>query len=151
MARSGNNELVDALRAWAGVFMHQSMRRTIQFAKQHHLSMSQLGAMMHVRRAGSCAVADISDGLGVTSAAVSQMLDRLVDQGLVARTEDPSDRRAKRIELTPSGTDTLDSAMAAREAWFHELAASLDRAESSRAAAALTTLTERTRQLEVSQ
>jgi DNA-binding MarR family transcriptional regulator len=131
--------------------MHQSMHRTFHFAKQHHLSMSQLGAMMHLSRAGSCAVADISEDLGITSAAVSQMLDRLVVQGLVARTEDPSDRRSKRIELTARGTDTLHRAMAAREAWFRDLADSLGASERNEAAAALTMLTEQTRQLEVSQ
>ncbi len=151
MGQVDADELVEALRSWAAVFMHQSTHRTIQFAKQHHLSMSQLGAMLHLNRSGSCAVADISDDLGITSAAVSQMLDRLVDQGLVVRTEDPSDRRAKRIELTPRGMDTLDKAMAAREAWFRELASSLDDRDREESTAALIMLTERTRQLEVSQ
>ncbi len=90
-----------ALQNWVGMFMHRSMRDSIRFAKENGLSMSQVGAMFHIRH-GVDGVSDIGDDLGVTSAAASQMLERLVQAGLVTRTEDPHDRRAKQ------GTELLD-------------------------------------------
>lgn len=148
MAGSDPEQFIEALRSWAEAFMRQSMHGAIQYAKQNHMSMSQLGAMLHISRMGACAVADISEDLGVTSAAVSQLVDRLVDQGLVSRDEDPADRRAKRIELTARGTKVLQQAMEARQAWFRALASSLTAAERAAAAATLRSLTERTLNME---
>ncbi|MEE8440536.1 MAG: MarR family transcriptional regulator [Spirochaetia bacterium] len=123
--------------------MHRSMHGFLIYAKQNNLSMSQLGALLHLRQIGSCAVSDISEDLGVTNAAVSQMLDRLVQNGLVLREEDPKDRRAKRIELTPRGRQVMRGAMEAREKWFGALAATLTEDEGAAAAATLRILTER--------
>ena len=39
----------------------------------------------------------------LTQPALSRMVDRLVDRGLVQRTPDPGDRRAVRLELTEAG------------------------------------------------
>ena len=83
--------------------MHHSMHGFVTYAKGQNLSLHQFGALFHIHRSGGCAVSDISDDLGITTAAVSQMLERLVQSGLIARSEDPNDRRAKRIDLTEAG------------------------------------------------
>ena len=62
--------------------MHRSMRHFLRYARESGLSMSQFGALFHIHRRGSSGVTDLGDHLGVTSAAASQMLDRLVQQGL---------------------------------------------------------------------
>jgi DNA-binding MarR family transcriptional regulator len=46
---------------------------------------------------------DLARHLGVGLATVSGIVDRLVAQGLVARAEDPTDRRIRRVELTGEG------------------------------------------------
>jgi len=46
---------------------------------------------------------DLARHLGVGLATVSGIVDRLVAQGLVARAEDPTDRRIRRVELTDEG------------------------------------------------
>jgi DNA-binding MarR family transcriptional regulator len=46
---------------------------------------------------------DLARHLGVGLATVSGIVDRLVGQGLVARTEDLADRRIRRVELTDDG------------------------------------------------
>jgi MarR family transcriptional regulator for hemolysin len=45
----------------------------------------------------------LADELGVEGPSLVRLLDKLVDHGLVERREDPADRRAKIVTLTPEG------------------------------------------------
>ena len=98
-----SESLTATLERWIDIFMHRSMRNFIEYARKSGLSMSQLGALFHLNRMGTSGVTNLGDHLGVTSAAASQMLDRLFQQGLIQRTEDPHDRRVRKIELTTQG------------------------------------------------
>jgi DNA-binding MarR family transcriptional regulator len=71
--------------------------------KQHGLSTPQIHALMYIFHAGECQISDIGDLADVSNAAASQLVERLVQQGLVDRREDPADRRNKRISLTGMG------------------------------------------------
>jgi len=136
-----------ALQNWVGAFMHRSMRDFIRFAKDSGLSMSQVGALFHIRK-GTSGVSDIGDDLGVTSAAASQMLERLVQSGLVTRSEDPNDRRVKHIVLTDKGHQILHQGIQARESWVFDLMKLLTPAEKEQVAGALNILIEKTKLLE---
>lgn len=138
----GRGQLVDALRAWEKVSMAASMRAFLQYAKEHGLSVPQIGALMRISHRGACGVSDLGDELGVTNAAASQMLERLVQGGLVERREDPDDRRAKRIALTERGSRLVQGTVEMRLRQFAELADRLDPPARTRAAAALRTLVE---------
>ena len=81
---------------WIDIFMHRSMRRFIHYARKSGLSMSMIGTLFHLHRAESIGVTDLGEHLGVTSAAASQMLEKLVQQDLIQRSEDPDDRRVKK-------------------------------------------------------
>lgn len=116
---------VDTLKEWIEVSMHRSMRSFIQYARKNGLSMSHLGALFHLHRMGQCGVTELGDHLDVTSAAASQMLDRLVQQQLILRTEDPGDRRVKQIVLTDEGNRILEGGFSARQRWLEDLAETL--------------------------
>jgi DNA-binding MarR family transcriptional regulator len=47
--------------------------------------------------------------LKVSVATMSGLVDRLVEHGMVARGEDPSDRRVRRLTVTPEGSATIRS------------------------------------------
>ena len=72
---------------------------------------------------------EVGGHLGVTSAAASQLLDRLVEQGMVVREEDPHDRRVKRIKLSDKGSKAFETMVRAREEWMREVGAMLTSAE----------------------
>ena len=136
---------VVALQRWLEVSMHRSVRPLICYARGHGLSMSQLGALFHIHRRGSSGVTDLGEHLGVTSAGASQMLDRLVQQGLILRSVDPSDRRVKQIVLTDKGLQVLQESMRARQNWLYQLAGALSDSEKETITAALDVLIDRTR------
>lgn len=128
--------------------MRYSMRNFLRYARESGLSMSHFGAIFHIHRIGSCGVTEVGEHLGVTSAAASQMLDRLVSQGLIERKEDPEDRRVKRIELTDEGQHVYERGIQARQSWMEDLATSLSEAERQAIASALETMTAQLKKLD---
>jgi len=139
--------LVVKLQEWIEVFMQGSMRHFLCYARESGLSMSQLGALLHLHHAGSSGITDIGDHLGVTSAAASQMLDRLVRQGLILRLEDPSDRRVKQVVLTDKGLQVIHETARARQRWLADLAMIMSDPERAAVTAALDVMIERANQL----
>jgi DNA-binding MarR family transcriptional regulator len=122
-----------------------------RYVKESGFSMSQVSVLFYLYRKGSSGVSDIGEEMGVTSAAASQMLDRLVQQGLILRSEDQHDRRLKHIVLTEKGCQTLQifrENLHARHAWVDELADKLSPAEQEQVEAALQILIEKAGQLE---
>ena len=91
---------------------------------------------------------DLGDHLGVSSAAASQMLERLVQQHLILRSEDPSDRRVKHLVLTERGIQTIQESIRSREEWMDDLSKTLSADEKAQVVAALNILIEKTQQLE---
>ena len=138
---------VNTLGEWIEVFMRRSMHNFICYSKEKGLSMSQIGALFRIFR-GKSSVSDIGDNLGVTSAAASQMLERLVQQGLILREEDPDDRRVRQIVLTDKGRQILQETIAARQGWLENLAHILSDSEREQITAALNILIEKANQLE---
>jgi DNA-binding MarR family transcriptional regulator len=139
--------LVVTLQEWIEVSMHRSIRNFICYAREGGLSMSQLGALFHIHHRGSSGVTDLGDHLGVTSAAASQMLERLVQQGLILRSEDPSDRRVKQIVLTDKGLQVLQESIRARQRWLYDLAETLSDPEKEATIEALNTLIDKANRL----
>ena len=140
--------LAESLLNWIDLLMRHSMPDLLHFARQHDLSMSQLGALFHIQHSGSSGVSGLGVDLGVTSAGASQMLERLVQQELVTRTEDPHDRRLRRIVLTDKGRQLLQASVRARQRWLAALINDLTPAESAQVAATLALLLARAHQSE---
>jgi DNA-binding MarR family transcriptional regulator len=124
------------------------MRHFLHFSKERGVSMPQIGALFQIRRKGVCSVSEISGELEITSAAASQMLESLVKEGLVRRSEDPNDRRAKQIVLTEKGRKTLQESIHSRQGWLTQLINQLTEQEQVQIASALKILTERASRLE---
>lgn len=101
--------------------MHLSMRGIWRYAKEQGFSMTQMVALRLIHYRCDCNISEISDELGVTHAASSQMLDRLVQQGYVMRHENPQDRRNKRIVLTQKGEMILRESTQASQQWLGAL------------------------------
>lgn len=120
--------------------MHLSMRGFLSYARDRGLSLPQLGALFQARHAGYKGITDLGEKLGVTGSAASQLLQRLVDQELVRRSEDPSDRRVKQVILTDKGRQILDDSIRARQGWMSDLAGTLSEAEKETVIAALNIL-----------
>ena len=142
---SPTKELTEVIHEWSEVFMRRSGRDFKRFMDETGLSFSQLNVLMRLYHGGNSGVSDIGEQMGVTSAAASQAIDRLVLLGLIGRTEDPIDRRAKRLALTPKGLTLIESGIEARSRWVEGLTDALTPEQQSMTISALTLLTEAAR------
>jgi DNA-binding MarR family transcriptional regulator len=66
------------------------------------ISLSEWSAL-HLCASGGVRAREIAETVGLTPAAVTDIIDRLEGRRLVHRARDPDDRRAVRIELTNAG------------------------------------------------
>jgi DNA-binding MarR family transcriptional regulator len=98
-------ELVPVVRARLSASVPEELHREIQSMTAH-----QLRALLLLPSQGT-SMGQLATQLGVTSATVSVLADRLVSQGLAVRSRDPSDRRVVRLAPSPKG-----STLAARAA-----------------------------------
>ena len=66
--------------------------------------------LLYYSRAGALPLGKMSDRLQVHRASVTNVVDRLVDKGLVERVQHAHDRRAILAKITPRGRDTAEEA-----------------------------------------
>nr|WP_281065570.1 MarR family transcriptional regulator [Jiella sonneratiae] len=79
-----------------------------RFLKGQELPVQHLVAMFKILVDGPQSVAAIATEVGLTQTAASRMVDKMVRAGLVDRTENPDDRRRKRLTLTKKGETLLE-------------------------------------------
>jgi len=130
------------------VFMHRSMRGWGRYAKSTGLSMPQFSIMMQLHYRGACGMSKISEGYDITPAAASQLVDKLVQSGLIQRVEDPQDRRAKLLNLTDKGRELVLRGIEERYRWVDELSRKLTAEERDQVSAALIIMTRAAREME---
>jgi len=69
---------------------------------------------------------ELADRLGVEGATMVAMIDRLAKAGLVMREASATDRRVKRVVLTPAGLEIYERVKAEAAALRRELLANVD-------------------------
>ncbi|HZD06136.1 MAG TPA: MarR family transcriptional regulator [Longimicrobiales bacterium] len=93
------------------------LERTLAEVTDEPLAMSQIKLLLLIARPGQrFKVTDVADFLGVTNAAASRAIDRLVQRGLIDRTISREDRRAVDLSLTEESETLLDRFTEARNA-----------------------------------
>jgi DNA-binding MarR family transcriptional regulator len=118
------------------------MRDFKRFMDETNLSFSQMSVLMRLFHGSNCGVSEIGEQLGITNAAASQTVDRMVQLGLIERTEDPDDRRAKRLALTQKGRTLMEKGIEARSKWIEGLTDALTSEQQNMIISALTVLAE---------
>jgi DNA-binding MarR family transcriptional regulator len=77
------------------------------------LTMPQLKVLFRLNLQGPSKVGALARALRVTLPTMTGILDRLVEQGLIRRDEDPADRRLVISRLTAAGEELVDRLQAA--------------------------------------
>ncbi|MGA2976427.1 MAG: MarR family transcriptional regulator [Spirochaetia bacterium] len=92
------------------------------------LSIIQFYVLMHVSREETRA-RDLSTDLNVSPAAITKLVDHLVEHGLISRTRSLKDRRSATLKITPAGRAALEKSRRARARMLRMLIDSLSKEE----------------------
>lgn len=133
---------------WMEISMHRSMHGYLHYARDKGLSRSMIGTLFHLGHRNHAGVTDLGEHLGVSSAAASQMLEHLVEEGLIQRSEDPDDRRMKKITLTEQGYQVMKDSVSARLGWLEELTKSFSDEEKDQITAAMVLIINKAKQID---
>lgn len=95
-------------------FIRGEMRRQ----RAPNLSVPQFRVLAFLSRNPGACLFDVADHLGVARSTASILVGRLVRRGLVARTEDPAERRRIALRLTASGARHFQQAQESTRAWL---------------------------------
>jgi len=139
---STSEQFSDTLHEWAHTFMRRSFHDFKQYMDTWGLSTSQANALMRLYHSGACGVSDIGGHVGISNAAASQMIDRLVQMGLVERKEDLGDRRVKQLKLTEKGCSLAEKGVEAHSRWMENLGKTLTEAQKAKICSAMAQLIE---------
>ena len=94
-----------------GFLMHDvsRLRRVVfdDFMKPLGVTRSQWWVLAYLSRHDGMIQSDLADVLEMGKAALGGLIDRLEASGLIERKLDATDRRVKRIQLTPNGVQTV--------------------------------------------
>src|SRR6202022_4459062 len=85
------------------------------------VSFPRARVLVEVTRLGPIRVTDVASAVGIAQGTASTLLDALVRDGLVERSEDPTDRRVTRMIATPKGVQQAQSWLLAYQAVAEEL------------------------------
>lgn len=102
-----------ALRRLVDLVSHRS-GLALRIMNEAAITLPQVLLLSHVARRGTASPTELAEALHASLPSASQMIDRLVQQGLLDRTEDPVDRRRKSLAMTAGASAFLSKLEAAR-------------------------------------
>jgi DNA-binding MarR family transcriptional regulator len=99
-------------RAFVRAQAHVSRRLDEDLRAEHGLSLQEYGALLSLVEAPGhrLRMGHLAESLTLSKSGATRLIDRLVDDGLVARVSCSSDARGAEAELTESGIDRLRTA-----------------------------------------
>lgn len=97
-------------------------RQLNEEARARNLTNAQHTALRLLSDGPSRRMSEIADYLDLTNSACTALIDRLVERGLVTRQEDPADKRAVVVTLTPAGRELV---VEVKDVFRHEMARAL--------------------------
>ncbi len=127
-------DIRQANRAWEAVLTaHAVLMRGFSADavwREHSLSMREYDVLYTLAKCGGPArMGELQQGVLLSQPALSRLVDRLEDRGLVARMHDPDDRRAVRVGLSPAGAELQRSVGRAHARSVERAMRALDAAE----------------------
>ncbi|MBC2773449.1 MarR family transcriptional regulator [Rhizobium sp. AQ_MP] len=102
--QSQNEQLFDEMSAF-----NRKLRAFFDAAvREEGLTLARARALFAIARRGPLTQKELAEELEIETPTLVRVLDGMAGQKLIVRTEDPNDRRAKRIAMTEAGKVAFD-------------------------------------------
>ena len=131
--------LLDLLNALGSTTFRQFLW---QKSSELDLTYAQSQVLFHVGEHRDCPMGDVAKTFGVTLPAVTHIVDRLEQKGLLARGDHPTDRRVYVLSLTRRGEALVRELLAMRLSALEGVLARMSAAERESVLSGLETLVE---------
>jgi DNA-binding MarR family transcriptional regulator len=120
----------------------RAIREQMRSGRVVGLSVAGFRLLLFVRRNPASGLSVVADHLGTSLPAASQLVERLVRAGLVARVQNPEERRRIELRLTDAGAVALAECDVQTRSWLCERLSGLEPADLDRIAGTLSELRE---------
>lgn len=118
--------LVHEIEDLSGAMEQTALTALLQYLLATDLTLQQLKILtVLVTTEGGSTGRALADSFGVSMASMSGLLDRLVAQGVIARSQDPDDQRVRRVRATPLGASVVRRLVVARPEFRRDILMSL--------------------------
>jgi MarR family transcriptional regulator for hemolysin len=102
-----------------------------QKARQYGQTRAQWAVLVKLERYEGLKQSDLAEHLDIQPITLTRLVDRLCNNGLIERRPDPTDRRAKRLYLTPAARPLIDRINGHAEELAETMLAGVDPAAAS--------------------
>jgi len=104
------SEFADKVAEVMPAFFREFMRNQPAQLRKTGITPPQFMILNVLNRTGESRMTDLAHALGVSTAAVTGIVDRLVRDGFLVRKSDPKDRRIVKVDLTPKAARMVKEA-----------------------------------------
>ncbi|MCH6470893.1 MarR family winged helix-turn-helix transcriptional regulator [Sinomonas terrae] len=109
----------------------RAVSHTISRSLHPEIEPGAYGLLMILQREGPLRVTELAALIGIGKPSVSRQVALLEQIGLVVKEDDPSDRRAQRVTLSPAGAAEVEELRRRRLSFFRDALGSWDLADLS--------------------
>jgi DNA-binding MarR family transcriptional regulator len=106
-ATPAQHDIADAMSAFA-VLRAENSRLLSALAASLKIAATDFRALFHIASTDQVTPKHIAEHLGLTTGAMTALVDRIEGAGLAQRVPNPSDRRSLLVELTDAGRAAVD-------------------------------------------
>lgn len=118
----------------------RAIRNRMRTSDGHDISVAQFRVLLFVRRHPGTSLSPVAEHLGISLPAASQLVSRLVRDGLLSRRPSRRQVRCVELDLEDAGREILAERDARTRAWLSAALSSLDDAALERLVSALSDL-----------
>ncbi|MBM7865936.1 MarR family transcriptional regulator [Heliobacterium gestii] len=108
------DQQLNAIKDLLEAFFYNVKCAVQDIGPEYHLGEGQIFLLYILLKSGTCKATDIADQIGITSGAVTGMMDKLAGMGLITRERSEKDRRVVMVSLTDTGLKTIQTIQEAR-------------------------------------
>ena len=101
--------------------LREATSRQMSIFSKGDISLPQIVILEFLKEMGFCRMSDLAKILHLTMSAVTGIVDKMVDLGLVKRERSSKDRRVVRISLLKKGEDTARRVSAERKSVVNDI------------------------------
>ncbi|NJK81952.1 MAG: MarR family transcriptional regulator [Chloroflexaceae bacterium] len=98
-----DRQLIEIIGKMMDEHMQASVPELLAVKSESRLSMPQIAALHILKCDGPLSISAMAQNLGLSLAATSHLVEQLVQQGFLERSEDINDRRHKQLRITSKG------------------------------------------------